>query len=253
MKEWTETTLGQLCDDGGGEIKTGPFGSQLHQSDYSSDGTPVVMPKDILEGRLSEFSVARVGSEHVQRLAQHQLQSGDIVYGRRGDIGRCALITERETGWLCGTGCLRISLGQGAIEPKFLFYFLINPVTVSWIYNQAVGATMPNLNTGILRSITVRYPDILTQRRIAGILSAYDDLIEVNQRRIAILEDMARRLFDEWFVRFRYPGHEAVPLVETELGMVPVGWTPGTFRECVDVNPETLSPERLLLISIILT
>lgn len=224
MIAWKESTLGEICDVGQGVIKTGPFGSQLHQRDYSDSGTPVVMPKDIVGGRVSESSIARVSTEHVERLSHHQLRHGDIVYGRRGDIGRCALVTPRESGWLCGTGCLRIHLGDGEVSPEFLFYYLNNPSTVNWIYNQAVGATMPNLNTGILRSIPIHYPDRETQGRIAFILSTYDDLIENNSRRIEILEEMARRLYEEWFVHFRFPGHQEVEFKESELGVIPEGW-----------------------------
>lgn len=230
---WNESTLGDICDSGQGIIKTGPFGSQLHQSDYSDAGTPVVMPKDIVGGRVSESSIARVAEEHVERLSHHQLYPGDIVYGRRGDIGRCALVTPRESGWLCGTGCLRIHLGNGEVSPKFLFYFLNNPSTVDWIYNQAVGATMPNLNTGILRSIPVRYPARETQERIAAFLSTYDDVIENNTRRIEILEEMARRLYEEWFIHFRFPGHEDVSFKESELGRIPEGWEVAPIGEAV--------------------
>ena len=92
MEGWRETTLGEVCNEVDGIIQTGPFGSQLHESDYSPEGIPVVMPKDIVEGRISTDSVARVALEHVERLSRHKLQSGDIVYGRRGDIGRQALI-----------------------------------------------------------------------------------------------------------------------------------------------------------------
>src|SRR5579885_693443 len=112
-------TLGEVCDQVGGIIQTGPFGSQLHQSDYVSQGVPVVMPKDIIDGRVSDKEIARISEEDANRLSRHRLQSGDIVYGRRGDIGRQALITERESGWLCGTGCLRISLGNTVIDPVF--------------------------------------------------------------------------------------------------------------------------------------
>lgn len=222
--QWAEASLGSICDDGQGLIKTGPFGSQLHQSDYSVDGIPVVMPKDIVGGRLVDFSIARVSQEHIDRLAHHKLKAGDIVYGRRGDIGRCALIRERESGWLCGTGCLRVSLGKGDVLPQYLFYYLNDPSVVAWISNQAVGATMPNLNTGILRSIPVRYPPKGVQNRIVSILSAYDDLIENNTRRIEILEEMARRLYEEWFVQFRFPGHEGVKFKESELGLIPEDW-----------------------------
>ncbi|MGD9663578.1 MAG: restriction endonuclease subunit S, partial [Porticoccaceae bacterium] len=118
---WVDSTLGEICDVGGGEIKTGPFGSQLHQSDYEEVGTPVVMPKDIIEGRIEEAGIARVGASHVERLTQHKLKLGDIVYGRRGDIGRQALVRHENIGWLCGTGCLKITLGcQSPIDSRYL-------------------------------------------------------------------------------------------------------------------------------------
>ncbi|MGB4913475.1 MAG: restriction endonuclease subunit S [Candidatus Dechloromonas phosphoritropha] len=224
MGGWRETTLGEVCDEVNGIIQTGPFGSQLHQSDYSEVGIPVVMPKDIIEGRIASDTVARVSSEHVERLSRHKLRSGDIVYGRRGDIGRQALIRPEQAGWMCGTGCLRLSLGDEVLDPFFLHYYLRQDDVVGWITNQAVGATMPNLNTGILRSVPVRFPPLLVQQRIAGILSAYDELIENSQRRIRILESMARTLYREWFVHFRFPGHENHPRVPSLLGEIPQGW-----------------------------
>jgi type I restriction enzyme S subunit len=224
MSLWKETTLGEVCDEVNGIIQTGPFGSQLHQSDYSEVGIPVVMPKDIVEGRIAADSVARVSAEHVERLSRHKLSAGDIVYGRRGDIGRQALIRPEQAGWICGTGCLRLSLGNDVLDPLYLHYYLKQDDVVSWITNQAVGATMPNLNTGILRSVPVRFPPLPIQRRIAGILSVYDELIENSQRRIKILEAMARALYREWFVHFRFPGHESVPRVPSPLGDIPLGW-----------------------------
>lgn len=208
MSLWKEATLGEICDAVNGVIQTGPFGSQLHQSDYSEVGIPVVMPKDIVEGRISADTVARVSAEHVERLSRHKLSAGDIVYGRRGDIGRQALIRPEQAGWMCGTGCLRLSLGTAVIDPLFLHYYLKQGEVVRWIANQAVGATMPNLNTGILRSVPVRFPALPIQRRIACILSAYDELIENSQRRIKILEAIARALYREWFVYYRFPNHE---------------------------------------------
>jgi type I restriction enzyme S subunit len=189
------------------------------------------MPKDIIEGKVAEASIARVSQEHVDRLTQHHLLPGDIVYGRRGDIGRQALITERESGWLCGTGCLRITPGDAAVDSTWLHYYLREEKVIKFIAQQAVGATMPNLNTSILRSIPITFPDKATQRRVAAILSAYDDLIENNTRRIAILEEMARRIYEEWFVRFRFPGHENVRMVESELGLVPEGWEVSTLGD----------------------
>src|SRR5437588_2685156 len=114
-------SLGEICDKVNGIIRTGPFGSQLHESDYKDEGTPVVMPKNIIDGKISVEGIARIGEEDIVRLAQHKLHKGDIVYGRRGDIGRRALVTEKEEGWLCGTGCLRISLGNIILDPLFLY------------------------------------------------------------------------------------------------------------------------------------
>lgn len=244
---WRDTTLGEICDNVGGVIQTGPFGSQLHESDYSPEGIPVVMPKDIIEGRISTESVARVAPEHAQRLARHRLKSGDIVYGRRGDIGRQSLIREKQDGWLCGTGCLRISLSNSVIEPLFLHYYLHQQSVIGWIANQAVGATLPNLNTGILRSVPIKVPPLPVQRRIAGILSAYDGLIENNMRRIRILEEMARAIYREWFVLFRFPGHEKHPRTPSPLGPIPKGWEVTAFTDLAEIlsggTPKTDTPE----------
>jgi len=203
------------------------------------------MPKDIIEGRVATSSIARILPHHVERLSRHKLADGDIVYGRRGDIGRQALIRKTEQGWLCGTGCLRISLGRSVIEPEFLHYYLRQPSVIDWIAKKAVGATMPNLNTGILRSIPVQVPPLPVQRRIAGILSAYDELIENSQRRIRQLEDMARALYREWFVHFRFPGHDGsspsgrgkgegakpIPRLPSALGDIPQGWEAGKLED----------------------
>jgi type I restriction enzyme, S subunit len=240
--DWNETTLGDVCDKVNGTIQTGPFGSQLHESDYSSEGIPVVMPKDIIEGRIATDTVARISPEHVARLSRHKLAIGDIVYGRRGDIGRQALIHAEQSGWLCGTGCLRVSLGASVLDPTYLHYYLRQATVIRWISNQAVGATMPNLNTAILRSVPVRMPVIDLQRQIAAMLEAYDQLIENNQQRIRILEEMARALYREWFVELRFPGHEGIARVASPLGEIPQGWEVVRATDCMDVNPRVTVP-----------
>ena len=244
--DWRETTLGEICDQVDGIIQTGPFGSQLHESDYSQEGIPVVMPKDIIEGRIETEGIARVAPEHVERLSRHKLKPGEIVYGRRGDIGRQALIRQPQAGWLCGTGCLRLSLGDSVIEPLFLHYYLRQQDVIDWIANQAIGATLPNLNTGILRSVPVRFPPLPIQRSVASVLSAYDDLIENNTRRIQILERMAQALYREWFVNFRFPDHAKVKLVDSPLGQIPQGWLVTRIGDVIETlgggTPSTKNP-----------
>ncbi len=210
-------------------IQTGPFGSQLHQSDYSEEGIPVVMPKDLINGRISEASIARVDQSHVQRLSRHIIEEGDILYSRRGDVGRCAYAGKEETGCLCGTGCLRISIDRRKANPQFVFFQLQKPATIGWVVNHAVGATMLNLNTSILSDVPLEIPSLDQQNRIVDILSAYDDLIETNQRQIKLLEESAQRLYKEWFIDLRFPGHENVPVVDG----VPEGWHQGALAEIV--------------------
>ena len=199
--EWTETTLGQVVEDGGGLIQTGPFGSQLHASDYESEGVPVIMPMNISSDRVDVTDIARISREDADRLSKHLVESGDIVYSRRGDVTRKALITNDESGMFCGTGCLLVRPGEN-INPKFLKYHLSSPWNLQWIIQHAVGATMPNLNTGILSDIPLRVPTPEMQRAIAHILGTLDDKIELNRRMNETLESMARALFKSWFVDF---------------------------------------------------
>ncbi|MBR6986426.1 MAG: restriction endonuclease subunit S [Ruminococcus sp.] len=210
-------------------IQTGPFGSQLHQSDYSEQGTPVIMPKDLLNGHISELSIARVSQNHVDRLSRHKVEVGDILYSRRGDVGRCAFATEKEQGWLCGTGCLRVTIDTEKAVPKFIFYQLQKPETVGWVEKHAVGATMLNLNTSILSDVPIEVPCLDIQKRIVDILSAYDNFIENNQKQIKLLEEAAQRLYKEWFVDLRFPGHENVKIVDG----VPEGWSESIIGEIV--------------------
>jgi type I restriction enzyme S subunit len=102
-----------------------------------------------------------------------------------------------------------------------------------------VGVAQQHFNIGAARRLRARFPDVKTQIRIGSIVKSYCDLIEVNQRRIAILEEMARRLFEEWFVHFHYPGHEAVPLVDTPLGRAPQMWRTLSAAEVIEFDPKT--------------
>lgn len=220
---WEIAKLGDISKN----IQTGPFGSQLHQSDYSECGIPVVMPKDLVGGKISEESIARVDKTHVERLCRHKIEVGDILYSRRGDVGRCAHVTKKEEGWLCGTGCLRVTIDSEKADSRFVFFQLQHPDTIGWVEKHAVGATMLNLNTTILSSVPIRLPALEIQKRIADILSAYDDLIENNQKQIKLLEEAAQRLYKEWFVDLRFPGHENTKIVDG----VPEGWSRTNINE----------------------
>lgn len=225
---WKHVSLGEISVN----IQTGPFGSQLHQSDYSEKGTPVVMPKDLISGHISEESIARVSDDHVERLSRHKIKVGDILYSRRGDVGRCAFASETEAGWLCGTGCLRVTIDTDKANPKFVFYQLQKADTSGWVEKHAVGATMLNLNTSILSSVPIDLPSHDEQNHIVGVLSAYDDLIENNQKQIKLLEEAAQRLYKEWFIDLRFPGHETTPIVDG----VPEKWEIAAVTDLLEIK-----------------
>ena len=202
------------------------------------------MPKDLVAGHISETSIARVSDDHVSRLSRHKIQIGDILYSRRGDVGRCAFATEYEKGWLCGTGCLRVTIDTEKAVPKFVFYQLQKAETIGWVEKHAVGSTMLNLNTSILSNVPVELPPISEQKRIVEILSAFDALIENNQKQIKLLEEAAQRLYKEWFVDLRFPGYENTPIVDG----VPEGWTLTninavmTFHRGYDLTKNSMIP-----------
>ena len=173
-KGWRMSHLADLTSTHHGSIQTGPFGSQLHASDYVDSGVPVVMPKDIKDRRVTTDSVARVSQENADRLSRHQLIAGDIVFSRRGDVERHALITQREAGWLCGTGCLLLRPGKSWRSSTFLSMALDAAQARTWLVQHAVGATMPNINTGILGSVPVLLPP-------DALLSAFEDVVSATE------------------------------------------------------------------------
>lgn len=127
---------------------------------------------------------------------------------------------------------------QDRIYKPFLYYRLAGP----GLWELRTGSAQAQITIERLRTYEIELPPLAVQRRIAAILAAYDDLIEVNRQRIALLEEMARRLFDEWFVHFRFPGHESRPMVDTPDGPLPEGWQRSRLNTVASINADTLRP-----------
>ena len=226
--KWEKVKLGDIATC----IQPGPFGSQLHNSDYSKEGTPIIMPKDIVGGAIVHSGLLKVSEEHVKRLSRHQVYEGNLMVARKGDVRKCAYITANENGWMTGSDCLKVVLDESKCYPKFIYYQLRSEHIGRWLEKVSIGATMPSLNTGLLSGIEMVLPPIEIQKQIAGILSDYDDLIENNQKQIKLLEEAAQRLYKEWFVDLRFPGHENTKIVDG----VPEGWSRGLLKELISVN-----------------
>lgn len=168
--------------------------------------------KDRVSGIYPVVSSSGVTGTHNQARAK----GPGIVTGRYGTLGEVFYVSSDF--WPLNTS-LYISDFKGN-DPRFAGYLLWS---LGLKRNNAAGA-VPGLNRNHLHRLEICFPPLPIQRRIASVLSAYDDLIENNRRRIAILEEMARRLYEEWFVHFRFPGHEHVPFIETEQGRIPERW-----------------------------
>ena len=249
MSVWPARLLGDIADESGGDIRTGPFGSQLHRHDYtdSSDGVPVVMPVNMVGGRVNGDAIAKVSPRKAVEMSAHATRTGDVLLSRRGDIGRYCLIDAASAGALCGTGSMRVSIQGSELMPEYFCLFLETSAGLHELQGKAVGSTMPNINSSIVRSLELPVPPRSTQSKIVGISSAYDDLITNNNRRIKLLEEMAQRIYREWFVNFRFPGHEGVRMVESELGPIPEGWEIRPIGDCFKIvggaTPSTTRPE----------
>lgn len=220
MSEWKEYKLGEIAD-----VQTGPFGSQLHQSDYVDVGIPSIMPVNIGDRmNISTEKIVYITEEDAMRLSRYRVQNGDIVYSRRGDVEKCAYINESEAGWLCGTGCLRIRIDSAYADSKFVAYYLSTEDMKSWISNNAVGTTMPNLNSSILQQVPLSLPSLGEQKQTASILSSLDDKIDLLNRENVTLEAMAETLFRQWFIEEAKEDWEDVPLgdvIKTTSGGTP--------------------------------
>jgi len=221
--EWLVTTLGELCAQGGGDIQTGPFGSQLHASDYVETGIPSVMPQNIGDNTINEDGIARITQKDAGRLTRYLLRTGDIVYSRRGDVERRAWVRDYQVGWLCGTGCLRVRLGDSA-DSRFMSYYLGHPNVRAWIVQHAIGATMPNLNTGILSAVPTVIPPLLDQVAITALLGALDDKIAVNDRIGQSALELAMAKYGELAVS----GHLSRVIPMSDCGQWLSGGTPNT-------------------------
>jgi type I restriction enzyme S subunit len=166
------------------EIQTGPFGSSLHKSDYQLGGTPVINPASLRDGNIVPIEEMAIGHATLKRLEVFKLSAGDIVMARRGEMGRCAIVTKSEEGWLCGTGSLILRMPCALYAPYFAM-LIGAPMARTYLSGAAVGTTMQNLNQSILAKMPVGVPPLSEQKRIVAKvdeLMALCDRLEAQQQ-----------------------------------------------------------------------
>ncbi|MCL2524444.1 MAG: restriction endonuclease subunit S [Betaproteobacteria bacterium] len=177
-EDWEVAPLGKYAT-----FRTGPFGSALHQADYISNGIPVINPMHIDDGTIVPSETMTVSAQTANALSDFKLKSGEIVIGRRGDMGRCAVIREGQAGWLCGTGSMIIRPADANAD--YLQRILSSRRVITAIENASVGTTMVNLNQGTLSGLKIQFPPLPEQTAIATALSDMDALLGGLDRLIA--------------------------------------------------------------------
>jgi len=195
---WSVEKLGERLARCRGHIQTGPFGSQLHASDYVAGGVPVVMPQDIDEGAVTLANIACTSYAKANELSRHKLKPADLIFSRRGDLGRCAVVGARESGWLCGTGCLLMRFEQTKLMAGWLSLAYQHDSGQRQIAARAVGTTMANLNTDLLNHLVFAFPPIEEQEMVVSvaaeagkrIAAARDELAKLKMLRAGLTDDL---------------------------------------------------------------
>ena len=184
-QHWKWVTFGEMCES----FSTGPFGTMLHKSDYDVDGIPLVNPMHMKNGRIIPSNDARVSILKAKDLSSYSLHEGDIVLARRGELGRGAIVSTNEEGWICGTGSFFIKPKQN-INPNYLMMAFRIPYVRFMLLGKSVGTTMNNLNQTILKSVPLPLPPIEEQQRIVDrvneLMKQIDEYAKIEQQLISL-------------------------------------------------------------------
>jgi len=228
---WNKTLLANVI-----ETKKG---YAFKSSWYSEIGTPIVRVSNFTENSIDCLNLARIPHNIAADYTRYRLEKNDIIIQTVGSwpsnpasvVGKCVRTPAEAAGSLLNQNAVKI-IPVNRVDNSFLYYVLKSEQFSQYIIGTAQGAaSQAAITLDAIRAYSFLCPPLETQRRIASILGAYDDLIEVNRRRVAVWEEMARGLFEEWFVRFRFPGHENIPIIDTPDGPLPEGWQMGAVRD----------------------
>lgn len=224
---WKRVKLKDLCR----EITVGYVGPMA--TEYTANGIPFLRSQNILPFQLELSSVKYISPEFHKKLKKSALYPRDVVVVRTGYPGTACVIPSSFPVSNCAD--LVIIRPSSQLNSYYLAYVFNSAWGRSHVSGNLVGVAQQHFNIGVAKEMVIHLPPFSIQNKIASILSAYDELIENNTRRIAILEEMAQSLYREWFVHFRFPGHEKKSMVESVLGMIPEGWEVKKLGEAIEL------------------
>lgn len=192
-KRWPVKKLGEVSF-----VKIGPFGSLLHREDYITNGIPLVNPTHIVNKKICPDFNFTISDKKREELRQYLLKEGDIVLARRGEIGRCGLITQKEDGYLCGTGSLFVR-PQKDLNPIYLVYLISSQSMRKNLENSSVGVTMKNLNAGIVENTVIIHPDKKLQDKFEAVVLETNSLKNNMEKSVEHLDNEFNALTQRYF------------------------------------------------------
>jgi type I restriction enzyme, S subunit len=221
---WPKKKLESLASNERYSFVGGPFGSKLTSRDYVDYGVPVIRGSNLNNGRYLDMNAFVYVSDSKVRedLSSNLARPLDLVFTQRGTLGQVAIIPDDGVSdrYVVSQSQMKLTVDDAKADSRFIYYYFSSRQVIERITNFTSSSGVPHINLTVLRNFEVPIPPLKTQKRIASILSTYDDLIENNRRRIQLLEQAVRLLYEEWFVHLRFPGHEHVK----EVDGVPEGW-----------------------------
>lgn len=240
-KSWNVHTVDEIRSMDAYSCVAGPFGSKISSKFFVDEGVPVIRGSNLRDDltRFVPENFVFISETKAQEFRPQLVKGGDLIFTCWGTIGQVGLIPENGPypEYVISNKQLKLRVNQKIASPLFCFYYFASPLHVEQVRNRNIGGAVPGINLGILKSFRIALPPIKVQDRLIEILGSYDDLIENNRRRIVLLEDAARQVYQEWFVRLRFPGREHTRIVDG----VPEGWQRKRLGALADINRENLS------------
>jgi type I restriction enzyme S subunit len=228
--------MSESCMATVGEVAKVQSGFAFKSRDWQESGVPVVKIQNVRGGRVDLTGCSFVSEDVAAAASRCRLQRGDVLVTMSGEIGSIGVVrTDSHIVLNQRVGRLEL-LKDEAAELRYLAYALQDPKLKATMEAIAYGAAQPNISPSLIASLPIWLPAKSSQRCIAGILETFDDLIENNRRRVEVLEEMARAIYREWFVKFRYPGHSDVPMTDSALGPIPERWMAGTIGDVLELK-----------------
>ena len=212
-------------------------------TDFSEKPTKYkyIRARDIKNGKIDGSDLGYISEEIHKKIAHYIVNTNDIIITIAGTIGEVALVSKEFDGVNLTENAVRLTEFSKDVCPGFLAYILKSPERKEYMEQVAGGSAQPKLGIYKIEAIKVDLPDTQIQHKIADILSAYDDLIENNEKQIKLLEEAAQRLYKEWFVDLRFPGHENTKIVDG----VPEGWSKSTVGNICKLRKVVITPDKI--------